>query len=184
MTSRIKCTRRCQPLRVQSMDMCFTHVHSLPVSGHVEVAKAAVKGGRLTEREERHVQALLAYSEGQLPTAINHWADILISYPRDLIAVRILFVSCKMLGLFARSRDVIAAVLPHWNKTNSLYPYLLALYNLSHTRTHFLTLAHTHTVCTYHTTCTQWHAHHIVCVHKILSVWVGMHLVWRRPTIL
>ena len=99
----------------------------LQVSGHVEVATAAVKGGRLTEREERHVQALLAYSQGQLPTAINHWADILISYPRDLIAVRILFVSCVIIADFEKMRNVLAGVLPHWSKEMPSYPFILGL---------------------------------------------------------
>ncbi|CAI8016240.1 hypothetical protein GBAR_LOCUS9968 [Geodia barretti] len=54
-----------------------------PVSGHVKMAKTALEGGTLTEREERHVQALLAYAEGQLPTSIDHWAAILVNYPRD-----------------------------------------------------------------------------------------------------
>jgi hypothetical protein len=71
-------------------------------------AKTALEGGTLTEREERHVQALLAYAEGQLPTAIDHWAAILVNYPRDLLATHMLFVACKMLGMFARARDTLA----------------------------------------------------------------------------
>ena len=98
-----------------------------PVSHHVRIAKAAVEGGGLTEREERHVQALLAYADGQLPTAIDHWAAILVKYPRDLLAVHTIFVSCKMLGMFARARDTLAAVLPHWKDSDPLFPYLLAL---------------------------------------------------------
>ena len=91
------------------------------------MAKTALEGGTLTEREERHVQALLAYAEGQLPTAIDHWAAILVNYPRDLLATHMLFVACKMLGMFARARDTLAALLPHWEKNEPLYPYLLAL---------------------------------------------------------
>ena len=93
----------------------------------MKVAKTALEGGALTEREERHVQALLAYAEGQLPSAIDHWAAILVNYPRDLLATHMLFVACKMLGMFARARDTLAALLPHWEKKEPLYPYLLAL---------------------------------------------------------
>jgi hypothetical protein len=105
----------------------FHPASSPQVSGHVNVAKTALEGGTLTEREERHVQALLAYAEGQLPTAIDHWAAILVNYPRDLLATHMLFVACKMLGMFARARDTLAALLPHWEKNEPLYPYLLAL---------------------------------------------------------
>ena len=93
----------------------------------MEVARLALEGEELTEREERHVQALLAYAEGQLPTAIDHWAQLLISHPRDLLATHMLFVSCKMLGWFARARDCLAALLPHWSEADSTHPYLLAL---------------------------------------------------------
>jgi tetratricopeptide (TPR) repeat protein len=106
----------------------FHPASSPQVSGHVNVAKTALEGGTLTEREERHVQALLAYAEGQLPTAIDHWAAILVNYPRDLLATHMLFVACKMLGMFARARDTLAALLPHWEKNEPLYPYLLAFY--------------------------------------------------------
>ena len=103
------------------------NIFSPPVSGHVRVAKAALEGGGLTEREERHVKALLAYAEGQLPAAIDQWAAILVKHPRDLLATHVMFVSCKMLGRFTRGRDVLAAILPHWEKTDPLFPYLLAL---------------------------------------------------------
>ena len=97
------------------------------MSGHVEAARLALEGEELTEREERHVQALLAYAEGQLPTAIDHWAQLLISHPRDLIAVRILFVSCVMIGDFEKMRNVLAGVLPHWHKDMPSYPFILGL---------------------------------------------------------
>jgi hypothetical protein len=100
------------------------------VSGHVKVAKTALEGGTLTEREERHVQALLAYAEGQLPSAIDHWAAILVNYPRDLIAVRILFVSCIMVGNFEKMRNVLAGVLPRWDEDMPSYPFILGFFCL------------------------------------------------------
>ena len=97
------------------------------MSHHVRIVKAAVEGGGLTEREERHVQALLAYADGELPTAIDHWAAILVKYPRDLIAVRITFVSCVIVGDFEKMRNVLAGVLPHWDQEMPSYPFILGL---------------------------------------------------------
>jgi tetratricopeptide (TPR) repeat protein len=105
----------------------FHPASSPQVSGHVKMAKTALEGGTLTEREERHVQALLAYAEGQLPSAIDHWAAILVNYPRDLIAVRILFVSCIMVGNFEKMRNVLAGVLPRWDEDMPSYPFILGL---------------------------------------------------------
>ena len=73
------------------------------------------------------MQALLAFSEGDLPRATHQWADIIVHHPRDLLAMHMYFVSCKMLGEFERGRDTLAAVLPHWERMSSVYPYLLAL---------------------------------------------------------
>ena len=97
------------------------------VSVHIEAVEQALESGELTEREKRHVQALLAYAEGDLPRATGHWADILITHPRDLLAIHVAFVSFKMLGEFARGRDVLASLLPHWERHSQIYPYLLAL---------------------------------------------------------
>ena len=80
----------------------------------------------MTERERRHVQALLAYSEGDLPGATCHWANILLYHPRDLLAVRLLFGSYIRLGEFERMRNALAGVLPHWDKDMPSYPFLLA----------------------------------------------------------
>ena len=93
----------------------------------MRVAKTALEGGGLTKREERHVKALLAYAEGQLPAAIDQWAAILVKHPRDLLAVRILFVSCVMVGDFEKMRNVVASVLPHWDKDMPSYPFILGL---------------------------------------------------------
>lgn len=98
-----------------------------PVSVHVEAVKEALVRGKLTERERSHVQALLVYSEGYLPRAIDLWASILVRHPRDLIAVRILFVSCVMVGDFEKMRNVLAGVLPHWSKDMASYPFILGL---------------------------------------------------------
>ena len=97
------------------------------MSVHIEAVEQALESGELTEREKRHVQALLAYAEGDLPRATGHWADILITHPRDLLAIRILFVSCIMIGEFEKMRNVLAGALPHWNKEMACYPFILGL---------------------------------------------------------
>ena len=98
-----------------------------PVSVHVEAAQRALEGGELTERERRHVQALLAYAEGDLPRATEHWVDILIRHPLDIQAIRVFFVSCVMLGEFEKMRNSLSGVLPHWSRDAPAYPFVLGL---------------------------------------------------------
>ena len=100
---------------------------SLSVSVHIRAVREAEERGELTERERRHVQALLAFSEGDLPRATHHWAHILIHHPRDLLAVKLLFGSCIHLGEFEKMRNSLAGVMPHWSQDMQSYPFLLAL---------------------------------------------------------
>ena len=93
----------------------------------MEAAQRALEGGELTERERRHVQALLAYAEGDLPRATEHWVDILIRHPLDIQAIRVFFVSCVMLGEFEKMRNSLSGVLPHWSRDAPAYPFVLGL---------------------------------------------------------
>ena len=97
-----------------------------PVSVHIKAAREAEEGGELTERERRHVQALLAFSVGDVPRATHHWAAILVHHPRDLLAVSLLFASCIRLGEFEMMRNALAGVMPHWSQDMPSYPFLLA----------------------------------------------------------
>ena len=97
-----------------------------PVSVHVRAVKEAERSGDLTERERRHVQAILAFSEGDVPKATCYWADILVRHPRDLLAVAFLFASCIRLGKFEMMRNSLAGVKPHWSRDMPSYPFLLA----------------------------------------------------------
>ena len=84
-------------------------------------------GGAITERERGHVRALLAYASGDLPRATEEWASLLMQFPRDLMAIHVLFVSYKMLGEFTKLRDFLARLLPHWSTDSPPHPFLLGL---------------------------------------------------------
>jgi hypothetical protein len=110
---------------------------SLSVSVHIRAVREAEERGELTERERRHVQALLAFSEGDLPRATHHWAHILIHHPRDLLAVKLLFGSCIHLGEFEKMRNSLAGVMPHWSQDMQSYPFLLAFFAFSLEQTNY-----------------------------------------------
>ena len=99
----------------------------LLVSPHVEAAKAAMVGGAITERERGHVRALLAYASGDLPRATEEWASLLMQFPQDIQALRVLAVSYIMLGEFTKQRDYLARLLPHWSADMAAYPSILGL---------------------------------------------------------
>ena len=108
--------------------MCETgNAAPCAVRDHLDVVQEAASSGGLTEREVHHVQAFAAHAKGDLCRAAQHWAGILLHHPRDLLAVHLAFVSCKMLGEHTRLRDTLASLLPHWEKESVPYPFLLGL---------------------------------------------------------
>ena len=72
-------------------------------------------GGRANERERMHAAAGRAWLGGDFARAIRLYGDIVVDYPRDLLAVQVAHVGDFFLGQSTLLRDRMAQVLPHWN---------------------------------------------------------------------
>ncbi|XP_065900373.1 tetratricopeptide repeat protein 38-like isoform X2 [Dysidea avara] len=87
---------------------------------------------QILPREKFHVDAFKAYASGDLPGACVHWEASIVEYPRDALAIILLFKGRKILGEFQQLRDDLASVIPHWSKDDDvLYPYMLGLYSFT-----------------------------------------------------
>jgi hypothetical protein len=64
-----------------------------------------------------------------LREACDVWEEILLDYPHDALAIKLVQDGYYHLGEFARLRDCIARILPEWSATMPLYGYLLGLYS-------------------------------------------------------
>jgi tetratricopeptide (TPR) repeat protein len=85
-------------------------------------------GGRANERERMHAAAARAWLEGDFARSLQLYGDIVVEYPRDLLAVQIAHVGDFFLGQSTLLRDRIAQVLPHWNAEVPGYGYVLGMY--------------------------------------------------------
>jgi len=120
---------------------CLLGVHRLlqmmppsdaAVTVHIDAVKRLSSGGdKLMDRERRHVKAFLVHASGDLPKANEILVDLLVEYPLDALAVRVLQRSYTMLGEMVRMRGFLAGILPHWTEEMQLYPAILAFYAFS-----------------------------------------------------
>lgn len=60
----------------------------LLVAPHLEALKTA--SPRITDREKAHIRAVLEFSSGNLPGAVDEWTDILVQNPRGVNCVDVL----------------------------------------------------------------------------------------------
>jgi tetratricopeptide (TPR) repeat protein len=85
-------------------------------------------GASATDRERAHAAAARAWMEGNFRDAVRRYGDIVIEYPRDLLALQAAHVGDFYLGDSVMLRDRPAQVLPHWNASLPGYGYLLGMY--------------------------------------------------------
>jgi tetratricopeptide (TPR) repeat protein len=81
-----------------------------------------------TSREARHVEALDAWSRGDLRTAVSTWAVLIIAHPLDLLAIKVSQFVLSYLGESESMRDIVGAVLPSWDTALPGFGYLLGCY--------------------------------------------------------
>ena len=100
---------------------------ALPI---LEQSVSAVEslGGRANQRERMHAAAGRAWLSGDFARAIRLYGDIVVEYPRDLLAVQVAHVGDFFLGQSTLLRDRMAQVLPHWNESVPGYGYVLGMY--------------------------------------------------------
>jgi hypothetical protein len=85
-------------------------------------------GRRANERERAHAAAARTWLKGDFAGSIRRYGDILLDYPRDLLALQIAHVGDFFLGASTMLRDRVAQVLPHWDPNTEGYGYVLGMY--------------------------------------------------------
>jgi len=85
-------------------------------------------GGRAKERERMHAAAARTWLDGDFARSMRLYGDIVVEYPRDLLAVQVAHVGDFFLGQSTLLRDRMAQVLPHWSEDVPGYGYVLGMY--------------------------------------------------------
>ncbi|KDC80015.1 hypothetical protein L514_0619 [Bordetella bronchiseptica MBORD635] len=100
-----------------------------PLADKAAQLAAGLQPGRaaLTEREQRHLDALACWSRDSLQAATEHWERIARAHPRDILAVKMAHFGYFYLGRSARIRDGIAQAIDSWSEDDALYPYMLSM---------------------------------------------------------
>ena len=88
-------------------------------------------GQALTCREAWHTDALEAWCLGRLDDAALIWEKILVHYPRDCVALRLVYFNHFYSGNSRRMRDTVARVMSRWEDDHPLYGYLLGMYSFA-----------------------------------------------------
>lgn len=82
------------------------------------------KNKNATEREKKHVDALLKWSSKDYDSALLTYETILVDHPTDTHALKNIQDFCFSLGKKAQMKDTIARALPHYQNSNPLKSYV------------------------------------------------------------
>jgi tetratricopeptide (TPR) repeat protein len=85
-------------------------------------------GAQANERERLHAAAARAWLAGDFYRSNRLYGDIVVQYPRDLLALQTAHTSDFLLGQSTILRDRVAQVLPQWNATVPGYGYVLGMH--------------------------------------------------------
>ncbi|GJG98663.1 tetratricopeptide repeat protein [Cupriavidus pauculus] len=88
------------------------------------------------DRERRHIAAARAWLDGQFDRSVRMYGDIVIEYPRDLLAVQVAHLGDFLLGQSSMLRDRLAHALPHWDEGMAGYGYMLGMQAFGLEETH------------------------------------------------
>ena len=91
-------------------------------------AREAAFRERPAPREARHIDALDAWSRGDMRGAVGHWIAILREHPLDLLAIKVSQFVLSYLGESEGMRDLLGEVLPFWDSAMPGYGYVLGCY--------------------------------------------------------
>ena len=98
------------------------------VTRALDSARAAAGAVAPNEREQHHIAALQAWAARDLLRATSLWEDILLQWPRDIVALRLAHFTHFYSGDARKLRDSIARVLPLWDAADTGYAHLLAMW--------------------------------------------------------
>jgi hypothetical protein len=85
-------------------------------------------GRRANERERAHAAAARAWLQGDFAGSVRRYGEILLDYPRDLVALQAAHLGDFYLGASTMLRDRIAQVMPLWDAAVPGYSYVLGMY--------------------------------------------------------
>ncbi len=86
----------------------------------------------LTQREKIHLEALEMWASGRGERATRLWEEILVQWPRDLLALRLAHFQSFWLGTHRRMRNVVVRALPSWDESVPRYGDLLGMAAFGH----------------------------------------------------
>jgi tetratricopeptide (TPR) repeat protein len=92
------------------------------------VAAVEALGTRANARERAHAAAARTWLNGDFAGSIRRYGDILLDYPRDLVALQIAHIGDFLHGSSTMLRDRVAQVLPFWEPGMPGYGYVLGMY--------------------------------------------------------
>jgi hypothetical protein len=96
------------------------------VTGAIAAAERALP--HASDRERLHLEAVKAWADGRSIDATLAWESILIDYPVDALALRLVEDAYFFLGQSAAIRDSVARVLPAWDRGHPLTSFVLGAY--------------------------------------------------------
>jgi hypothetical protein len=112
---------------IQGYLMMLGFKQALVPVAQAALAKARGLAGAATPRERAHIDALAAWTEGEIDRAIAIWEGILAAHPRDVFAFRLVHFLDFWLG---RPADMVASVervMPAWSEADgTVYGTMLA----------------------------------------------------------
>ncbi len=108
----------------------FMLFSSNQVMGKVADSLAAADAGaaNATAREQAHVEALRAWSTGDLLRTNAIWDQILVDDPLDILALRLQHFNTFWMGRSLAMRDGVARVMHAWDDSISGYGSILGMY--------------------------------------------------------
>ena len=90
--------------------------------------RAAQLEAGANERERGHLAAVQAWIRGDFFGAVQAWEAVLVSHPRDLLALQLVHLTDVLLGDVVGQRDVVARVSYLWDEGVPGYEHVLAFW--------------------------------------------------------
>lgn len=81
------------------------------------------------DRELGHFEAIKAWTKGDFHGAVRCWEDVVVKYPRDLLAIMLVHYTNVLLGDVAGQRDIVARVFDLWDESVPGYEFVLGFYS-------------------------------------------------------
>jgi tetratricopeptide (TPR) repeat protein len=92
----------------------------------VKEVEAAARGLAANAREKLHIEALGAWSAGEMDRALKLWEQILAEYPTDVLALRLSHFNYFWNGRREEMRASVERVAPRWPDGMGTYPLMLS----------------------------------------------------------